>query len=268
MRGWSLILILVCGTGWAFYGRAQTKKPVRPATAPRTTSSRLAATNVPLSSPPLTTHNSVLTTAVPANEPEVAATVNGVKIPTVELNRLAQIMYEKMKPRTQRLSPNEENALFKKLRWRLLNELIDDEVLTYEMNEAERKGEVVIPASGLQVARANFAKLYPTEADFQAAYGNTRLSRDDFVRRVHAWTLASQKVSGSVTVTVDEVKAFYDANPKRWKDQAGNVLLFEQAQPQVERDLKSERRFQKAQAWLRNQRQTAPITITLSPPSR
>lgn len=267
MRGWSLILMLVCGTGYAFYGQGQ-KRDKRPS---RAAPKRAAKSNGSIAPSVATTFASTSATNFThaiAADPEVAARVNGVSIPTADLTLRAQPYFDKVRPRDRSLTAEETDRLYTRVRWHLLDAMIADEIVTQAVREAEDKGAIKLDATILPESLVNVLKTYPTEAAFQAAHPQTRLARDAWVRRFLLWGQLTQSLTKAVTATPEEVRRYYDKNPGRWRDPGGNSLSFEQAQAQVERDLLNDKRNATVKDWLRKRRESAQIDVALAAPTR
>jgi peptidyl-prolyl cis-trans isomerase C len=176
--------------------------------------SRAVGLSLPLLAAPLLTA-SFLTVAhaqtVVNNPAAVAADVNGEKIMAADLNRLLD-SFKAQEPGLTTGTPAATKALGD-LRTQILDQLITTKLLA---QEAKRR-KIVADPKQVDDAVANIKSGFKTDAEFRAALSKDGKTPDD-LRRTIAEELSirelSTQLTADVTVSNDDIAAFYNANLK------------------------------------------------------
>ncbi len=154
----------------------------------------------------------------PAAETDQAAAgyvarVNGVEISQTDMDRKFNLIRERYASMGVPLDDSKINE-FKD---NILNSLIDQEVL---LQEAKTQGIKIDPAE-IKAELDNFKKQFETEADFEKQISEMNYSEANILSQIEQSKIIEkfieEKIMPTISVTDEEVKAYFDENPDEFK---------------------------------------------------
>jgi peptidyl-prolyl cis-trans isomerase C len=180
------------------------------------------------------------------------AVVDGSSITKADFDREVSLVEERLMDTGKPLIDSQ----LSKLKKEVLEQLIDRQLL---YQESQRKGIRVTQAEvdeKLEAMKKNFS----TEADFESVLKKANLSEVELKSQIERGLAIDEFITGKfvekVTLSEDEVKAYYESNPKSFKQQeqvrASHILI--KASPQEDRSTRTSARMkiEKIQQKLRN----------------
>lgn len=139
-----------------------------------------------------------------------AATVNGTVIGVDALDQ-ALAGFQRQMLQQGRTIPDE---VLGQVRGRLLDQLIDQELLYQE----SRKQEIAVDEAGIQARLDRMRAEFASPEDFEKALAGTGVTLEQFGDRLRRQAAVSgfieQRIVSQVTVPGDAAKAFYEAHPE------------------------------------------------------
>ncbi len=211
-----------------------------------------------------------------ASEP--AAVVNGEEITREELQATANLnqiifgIYQQFPRFAQTLLTTEEGeALLQRYEEDVLEELIER---TLQRQEAERRGitadEDEVQArvdENLELIKQQYQL---TDEELEAELVEIGLTLEEFreqraeiFREQLVQEALREEITSEVSVSEEEIIAFYENNPDEFRDEEGELLPFEEVRDTVEEELLSQAQDQAWYDWLAELRELAEITISL-----
>jgi len=152
-------------------------------------------------------------TASKTDVPDKVATVNGVDISQKSLDDEINRIKQRAMPQGGEGSGVDQ----KKLHDQALNAIIDRELLYQE----SRKKEIAVSPEQVKSRTDEIKKNFPTDGDYQKALERMGLSEADLnsniERTVAIESYIEKEIRPKVSVTEDEIKAFYTGNPNYFK---------------------------------------------------
>lgn len=206
-------------------------------------------------------------------QPTVLATVNGQKITEEELTRNTGIyqIYMSLSQQyptfTQFLMTSEAGQNFlNEYRKYVLDQLINQKLT---VQKAEELGITVSD----QAVQAEIDKIVEGNEQFKNESeledylkNNQNMTLEDLKTSIRE-NLRTQKlreeVTGTITVSEEEVEAFYNQNKQSYTDQEGNVKPLDEVSDQIRTTLKSEKQNEAYNEWLQEERKKADIEKNL-----
>ena len=151
------------------------------------------------------------TPAVAAPASGVAADVNGEKITVAELNRRIDAV-KAGNPALATNSPAATDAL-KQVRAQMLDDLVTIKLLSQEA----RRRKIVAPTKDVDDSIKQLRAQFPSEAEFNKWLGESGVTQVDVRKRIGdelAMDELTKQVTGDVTVSANDISAFYRAHPE------------------------------------------------------
>ncbi|MEE4261651.1 MAG: peptidylprolyl isomerase [Desulfobacteraceae bacterium] len=156
---------------------------------------------------------------------EKAAVVNGVVITRAHYEKELKVHLDRS---TQQGRPVSDEQM-PELKKTVLEGLIEREVLYQE----SQKAGIKIPDQKVNDQMAGIRKRFPDEAEFKKALASMGLTEEEVRTQIQRGLairgLIDQKVADKIVVTDEETKAYYDANPKMFKQpdevKASHILI-------------------------------------------
>jgi peptidyl-prolyl cis-trans isomerase C len=180
------------------------------------------------------------------------AVVDGSSITKADFDREVSLVEERLMDTGKPLIDSQ----LSKLKKEVLEQLINRQLL---YQESQRKGIRVTQVEvdeKLEAMKKNFS----TEADFESVLKKAQLSEVELKSQIERGLAIDEFITGKfvekVTLSEDEVKAYYESNPKSFKQQeqvrASHILI--KASPQEDRSTRTSARMkiEKIQQKLRN----------------
>jgi peptidyl-prolyl cis-trans isomerase C len=144
-----------------------------------------------------------------------AATVNGVAITQADMDRETQRFEKQVAASGQEVKPEQLAEVQKEV----LDSLISREVL---YQESQKQG-IKVPESEVDSKIAELKKGFPSEEEYKAVLKKMNITeaelRAQLGRQMAMKQLIDRQVVPKVSVTDDEIKAFYDSHPEDFKMQ-------------------------------------------------
>ncbi len=141
--------------------------------------------------------------------PDVVATVNGVEIDS----RYIKFQLERIVKMNKRPLTGNEKA-------RILKDIVDKEIVRELVLQEGKSQNKKLPD---EILEAEFGKLkssYETEEEFQKALKERDISEKDLRRSIEIDSLAQmligEEIKGSIEITDEETRSFYDQNKERF----------------------------------------------------
>ena len=156
---------------------------------------------------------------------EKAAVVNGVVITRAHFDKELKVHLERVSRQGQQISDEQINDLKKDV----LEGLIEREILYQE----SQKAGIKVPDQKVEDQMAGIKKRFPNEEEFKKALASMGLTEEEvraqIQRGLSIRELIDQKVANKIVVTDEETKAYYDGNPKLFKQpeqvKASHILI-------------------------------------------
>lgn len=203
-------------------------------------------------------------------EAEEVATVNGESITQEELTQATQTqqiimsLSQQFRSFAQFLMTSEAgNKFLDEYRKNVLDQLIDQKLAEQKMEEME----ISVSESDVQseidtIIEEN--EQFESEEDIDDyLQENQNMSLDDFRSRLEE-DLKTQKlreeVTGEVTVTEEEIEAFYEENKANYTNQDGEEQPLSEVKDQIEEQLEMQEQEEEYSEWLAEVREEADIS--------
>ena len=207
------------------------------------------------------------------NQPKVVATVNGAEITQQQLSQRSQVypiimsLSRQYRSFAQFLMTSQAGSDFlTEYRKYVLDLLIEQELQNQKMDE------MGITASNEEV-QEEIDKIIENNDQFKDRKSlenylknNQNMSIENLESSIKK-SLRRQKlreeVSGNVSVSEEEISAFYESNKSSYKDQEGNVKPLEEVRAQINETLKGKKRNKVWSNWLQKIKEEANIEKNL-----
>jgi peptidyl-prolyl cis-trans isomerase C len=156
---------------------------------------------------------------------EKVAVINGVVITKAHFDKELKVHLERVSRQGQQISDDQITALKKDV----LEGLIEREILYQE----SQKAGIKIPDQKVNDQMAGIKKRFPNEEEFKKALASMGLTEEEVRTQIQRGLairgLIDQKVANKIVVTDEETKAYYDGNPKLFKQpeqvKASHILI-------------------------------------------
>jgi len=187
----------------------------------------------------------------------IAAKVNGVPIPTIDLvQEMNTIAPQYIRP-GQRRDPKTDE----KIRKEALDLLVYRELA---VQAAKREG-MKAPEGAVAEELKRIKTEMKTEEAFRQNLAKSGITEEDLKRRIERGILVEmiteKEIFGKVTVDLDEAKKVYAKKKNYYKGPSG-PLSFEEARPLIERELKTAAVQKREDEWIGALKKSAKIEIT------
>jgi peptidyl-prolyl cis-trans isomerase C len=161
----------------------------------------------------------------PADTDKKIAVINGVVISQEQFNKELTIHLDRISRQGRQVS----DAQMAELKKDVLQGLIERELLYQE----SRKAGIKITDQTLDEQLAAIKKRFPSEEEYKKALSAMNLTEDEvktqIARGLAIRELINQKIMSKITVSDEETKAYYDANPQLFKQpeqvKASHILI-------------------------------------------
>lgn len=161
----------------------------------------------------------------PADTEKKIAVVNGVVISQIQFDKELKIYLDRVSRQGQQVSDDRLAALKKDV----LDGLIERELLY----QKSRKVGIQITDQAVDEQLADIKKRFPGEQDYKNALSAMNLTEDEvktqIARGLAIRELINQEIMSKITVSDEESKAYYDANPQFFKEpeqvKASHILI-------------------------------------------
>ena len=188
----------------------------------------------------------------PAEADAKIAVINGVAISRQQFDRELTIHLERVSRQGQQVSDAQMAALKRDV----LEGLIEREVL-YQQSQ---KAGIKITDQSVDEQLAVIKKRFPGEQDFKNALSAMNLTEDEvksqIARGLAIRELIDQQIMSKITVSDEESKAYYDANPQFFKQpeqvKASHILIKVEADATDEQKAEARKKINDIQQKLKN----------------
>jgi peptidyl-prolyl cis-trans isomerase C len=218
----ALVALLLAGcsktpvtSGEAAASGAPQAAPAAQATqAPQTTPPASAVPGQPPTGGPQATPSAAPVKPVPATLPDVIAKVNGEVIQKGELEDAVK----SLEGQAGRQVPAEE-------RDQVYRAVLDRLVVGHVLLQESKSRKVTVPDSDIDARMGQLRQRFPSEEEFKKALTGRGLTiekaREEMRRQLAIERMIDAEVSPQVTVSDQDVKAFYDKNPDQFQQPEG-----------------------------------------------
>ena len=161
----------------------------------------------------------------PADTDQKIAVINGVVISQKQFNKELTIHLDRISRQGQQMS----DAQMAELKKNVLEGLIEREVLYQE----SQKTGIKITDQAVDEQLAAIKKRFPSEEEYKKALSAMNLTEDEvkaqIARGLAIRELINQEIMNKITISDEEIKAYYDANPQLFKQpeqvKASHILI-------------------------------------------
>jgi peptidyl-prolyl cis-trans isomerase C len=161
----------------------------------------------------------------PADTDQKIAVINGVVISQKQFNKELTIHLDRISRQGQQMS----DAQMAELKKNVLEGLIEREVLYQE----SQKTGIKITDQAVDEQLAAIKKRFPSEEEYKKALSAMNLTEDEvkaqIARGLAIRELINQEIMNKITISDEESKAYYDANPQFFKQpeqvKASHILI-------------------------------------------
>ena len=148
--------------------------------------------------------------------------------------------------------------------WReeLLQNLVDDKIV---LQKAQELGIVVTDAD-IQAHLDEIRSMFPDQASFDQWLSQGQMDQAELFDRIKLQTIASllyRKVTKGPHVTMDQMRAYYDAHRDKYPGVDGNGSPFLAVKDQIKRDVSKRLRDRAYADWLEAQRRAADVVVLM-----
>jgi peptidyl-prolyl cis-trans isomerase C len=188
----------------------------------------------------------------PAETDTKIAVINGIVITRQQFDREFSIHLERLSRQGQQVSDDQVAALKKDV----LEGLIEREVL-YQQSQ---KAGIKITDQSVDEQLAAIKKRFPGEQDFQNALSAMNLTEDEvksqIARGLAIRELIDQQIMSKITISDEESKAYYEANPQLFKQpeqvKASHILIKVEADATDEQKAEARKKINDIQQKIKN----------------
>lgn len=144
----------------------------------------------------------------------------------------------------------------------ILQSLVDDHIL---QKEADRRG-ITPTDQDVAIALERVQQMFPSATEFQKWLDGQGMTLDELESRIRLQTLASDvynAVTADVTVTEDEVRAYYEKTKDKYVGSDGQPLPLSTVRTSLRQDLERKKKNQAYATWLQEARTQVKVQVVL-----
>lgn len=142
----------------------------------------------------------------------------------------------------------------------ILQSLVDDRLV---QDEAVQRGITVAPAD-LAASVQELMDMFPNLTEYESWVASQNIDQGEVERRLEMrllTVLVYDAVTADVTVTDEQVRAYYEANPDTYTNDDGSLAPFGEVKSDVRVDLETQQKDVAFTAWLDGRRESAKVVI-------